>query len=188
MSNRTHEPHPLPSFTYHPDPLATGSVIPSEEECLCCGEHRGYVYVGPVFSETELDEQLCPWCIASGLAHDKFAASFVDEGGIGGHGDWETVARPIVEEVAFRTPSFSGWQQERWFTCCGDACMFVGSAGAAELQGPWASAAEEIRRDCRMEGPDWERYRAALDREHGPTAYVFQCRHCHRYAGYSDSL
>ena len=27
----------LPAFKYHPDPVATGSVLRSEAECCCCG-------------------------------------------------------------------------------------------------------------------------------------------------------
>ncbi|WP_264169817.1 CbrC family protein [Burkholderia cepacia] len=38
----------LPAFRYHPDPLATGSVIRSDARCVCCGDARGYVYAGPV--------------------------------------------------------------------------------------------------------------------------------------------
>lgn len=33
---------------------------------------------------------------------------------------------------------------------------------------------------------DWAEYLAALDRDHGPTAYVFRCRKCQQLGGYSD--
>jgi uncharacterized protein len=181
-----HAEHVLPRFRYHADPAGTGSVVASEEPCACCGDRRGYVYTGPVFAEEELDGRLCPWCIADGSAHEKVDASFVDEAGVGGYGDWAQVPCSVVEEVAFRTPSFAGWQQERWFTCCNDAAVFLGRAGSKELDGRWAPALDEIRRECGMEGTDWERYRASLDRESGPTAYVFRCDHCGRFGGYSD--
>ncbi len=32
----------LPTFRYHPDPLATGSVEPGDTRCLRCGEVGGY--------------------------------------------------------------------------------------------------------------------------------------------------
>jgi uncharacterized protein CbrC (UPF0167 family) len=176
----------LPRFPYHPDPLQTGSVVPSDVPCVCCRQKRGYIYVGPVYALEELHEQLCPWCIADGSAHDRLDASFVDEGGVGGYGDWAPVPRSVVEELAFRTPSFSGWQQEKWFTCCNDAAEFLGLAGARELQGAWAPALEAIRSECALEGREWDEYRSALDRENSPTAYVFRCRHCGRYGGYSD--
>src|SRR5579871_4660279 len=133
----------LPHFQYHPDPLATGSIVPSDTPCACCSAARGYVYVGPVYAEEELVECLCPWCIADGSAHERFNAEFVDAAGVGGHGDCDPVSPEVVEEVAFRTPGFSGWQQERWWTHCGDAAAFLGPAGWKELQayGPEAVAA-----------------------------------------------
>jgi hypothetical protein len=178
--------HDLPSSPYHPEPLETGSVVPADALCICCGRKRGYIYVGPVYARDELDEQLCPWCIADGSAHERFGASFVDEDGVGGYGQWPRVPRSIVEEVAFRTPSFIGWQQERWFTCCNDAAAFLGRAGSCELLGVWPLALDAIRFECALEGPAWDEYFAALDRDDGPTAYVFRCRHCGRYGGYSD--
>ncbi|BAX63298.1 CbrC family protein [Burkholderia stabilis] len=40
----------LPAFGYHPDPLATGSVIRSGARCACCGDARGYVCAGSVYA------------------------------------------------------------------------------------------------------------------------------------------
>ena len=101
----------LPTFKYHPDPLATGSVVVSDKKCLCCDRTTGFIYAGPVYAEEELDQAICPWCIADGSAAEKFAAAFTDESGIG---DGEvTVSREVEEEVSRRTPGFSGWQPER---------------------------------------------------------------------------
>ncbi|MDQ1046064.1 uncharacterized protein CbrC (UPF0167 family) [Streptomyces sp. V4I2] len=47
---------PLPAFPYHPDPVSTGSVAPSNAPCGCCGLRRGYAYTGPVFSVAELSD------------------------------------------------------------------------------------------------------------------------------------
>jgi len=117
---------PLPAFKYHPDPIATGSVKASENVCVCCDRARGYIYTGPTYAEEELEEELCPWCIADGTAHAELDAEFVDREGIGGYGEWEEVSSTIVDEVACRTPGFSGLQQERWYTHCADAAEFVG--------------------------------------------------------------
>ncbi len=89
--------------------------------------------------------------------------------------------------MAYRTPGFSGWQQERWWTHHGDAGEFLGPAGREELDqfGPQAVAA--IREETEYEGEEWNEYYAALDRNYGPTAYVFRCRHCGRFGGYSDT-
>jgi uncharacterized protein CbrC (UPF0167 family) len=64
----------LPRFLYHPDPIATGSVVGSPVVCSCCGQLRALTYVGPVFAEDELEDELCPWCIADGSAAETYDA------------------------------------------------------------------------------------------------------------------
>ena len=177
----------LPTFRYHPDPIGTGSIVPSEAECHACGRVRGFIYSGPVYAEEDLDESLCPWCIADGTAATKFGATFVDEDGIGDYGSWDSVPPEVVEEVAQRTPAFSGWQQERWWTHCHDAAEFLGVAGRQELEGRWPDVIPAIRDEAGYDDSEWAEYFTALDREHGPTAYVFRCRHCGQLGGYSDS-
>jgi len=97
----------LPVFRYHPDPIASGSVVASDAQCACCGARRGFIYTGPVYCEDDLDEALCPWCIADGSAHAKFDASFADANGFS-----EKVAPAVVDEIVHRTPGFNAWQQE----------------------------------------------------------------------------
>ncbi len=178
----------LPKFRCHPDPIATGSVVPSDRKCACCGAAKGYVYVGPVYAEEELEESICPWCIADDTAHQKFDAEFVDAAGIGDYGSWESVSPEVIEEIAFRTPCFNGWQQERWWTHCGDAAVFLGPAGWKELMsyGPEAVAAFRQEVGSGRYGMDTETYLEALDRQRGPTAFVFRCSHCGKIGGYSD--
>jgi hypothetical protein len=89
----------LPEFKYNPDPVATGSIEAREARCLCCGQSRGAIYVGPVFSETELDAELCPWCIADGSAAARFDALFTDDYGVP-----EDVPEEVVAAVTQRTP------------------------------------------------------------------------------------
>jgi uncharacterized protein CbrC (UPF0167 family) len=176
----------LPTFKYHPDPISTGSIEPSDVSCTACGLARGFIYKGPVYAVKELDDLLCPWCIADGTAHEKFDAEFVDVEGVGGYGDWEEVSPEIVSEVAFRTPGFSGWQQERWFTHCEDAGEFLGPAGRKELDSFGSEAISAIQEESGLDGEEWDDYLEALDRDGGPTAYIFRCRHCGALGGYSD--
>lgn len=177
----------LPIFKYHPDPLATGNVVKSETKCACCGKARGFIYTGPVFAVDEYDQCICPWCIADGSAHEKLEASFTDEVGIGGGGMWDEVPEEVVEEVAYRTPGFSGWQQEQWWTHCGDAAQFIGRAGRKELTslGPQAIAA--IQESAGMtDGTEWDEFLATLDKDGAPTAYLFRCSKCGQLGGYQD--
>lgn len=180
----------LPSFTYHPDPIRTGRIIASDEICRSCGQSRGYVYAGAPYAVEELEEALCPWCIADGSAATKLHAEFVDAAAVGDYGRWEAVPDAVVDEIAHRTPGFAGWQQERWWTHCGDAAVFLGTAGRRELEAEWPDAIEAVRTDAGFgseSGTGWDGFYAALSRDHGPTAYVFRCRHCGQFGAYTDT-
>jgi uncharacterized protein len=175
----------LPKFDYHPDPVATGSVIPSNAVCDCCGQAHGFIYDGPVFTEEEV-KAICPWCIANGNAHKELGASFTDENGIGGYGEWEAVSKPVIEAIAYRTPGFTGWQQEQWWTHCGDAAEFLGRHGIVELEALGLEALTVIRESSGLEGEELELLMSALDRDGSPRAYMFRCRKCGRLGGYWD--
>jgi uncharacterized protein CbrC (UPF0167 family) len=116
-----------------------------------------------------------------------FEAAFVDPAGIGDYGRWGSVSPEIVAEVSRRTPGFNGWQQERWWTHCGDAAAFLGLAGRRELETAWQGAIEALRLESGYTDGQWKDYYAAIDRDHGPTAYVFRCLHCGQLGGYSDT-
>lgn len=176
----------LPEFRYHPDPIATGSVVPSGVKCVCCGQARGYIYAGPVYAVEELDQSICPRCVANGKAHAQFDAEFTDAAGVGDYRFPKTLPESVVEEVSFRTPGFCGWQQERWLACCNDAAQFLGRAGHRELQSEWSQAIPSVQADCGLEGAEWAQFFHHLSRDGSPTAYVFQCLHCRAYLAYQD--
>jgi uncharacterized protein CbrC (UPF0167 family) len=174
----------LPEFRYHPDPLASGSVVESKQACRCCGMVRGYVYTGPVYAEEDLQDALCPWCIADGSAHSKFGGTFVDSEAFTGVAD-NAVMTALVE----RTPGFSAWQSEQWPCCCADATAFVTPAGIQELRQHKeleGLALSHIIYDIGFSGGAAKRLLESLDRNAGPTAYVFQCLHCRRYLFHID--
>src|SRR5688572_19854803 len=97
----------LPEFHYHPDPIATGNVKPSDKTCQGCGQSRGYIYIASVYAIEELNEAICPWCIADGTAAKKFDAMFADSHPLRQAG----VTKQIIEEVTRRTPGYVSWQQ-----------------------------------------------------------------------------
>lgn len=175
----------LPRFTYHPDPLQTGSIIPSASQCVVCRLGRRYVYDGLPYADREFERCICPWCIADGSAARELRATFNDPEGE----SWATVPDEIKDEVVHRTPGFTGWQQERWLAHCGDAMVFLGPMGYAELTELGADAWRAVTEELRAEGWDaaeLDRYVRSLERDGEPTAYVFRCRHCGVLRGYSD--
>ena len=177
----------LPVFRYHPDPIDTGSIVPSDAVCRSCGRPRGYIYPGAPYAEEDLEGAICPWCIADGSAARRFGAEFTDAAGVGGYGRWDAVPPPVAEEVSERTPGFTGWQQEQWWTHCGDAAAFLGLAGRAELESRWPEAIAAVREEAGYhDEQEWQDYFRALERARGPTAYVFRCLHCGQHGAYSD--
>jgi uncharacterized protein len=176
----------LPVFKYHPDPFSTGNIKQSAYVCIVCDQSRGYIYTGPVYARGEYVECICPWCIADGSAHKKLNAHFTDIHGIGLYRSASPISQEIKEVIAFRTPGFAGWQQERWFTHCNDGAAFLGAVGYEELQTIGHEAIEAIHQDTGLRGEDWENFLQILDRNGSPTAYLFQCLHCKVYGGYQD--
>ncbi len=181
-------PAPLPSFRYHPDPVDTGSIVAAKDTCRACGQARGYVYVGPVYAEEDLERAFCPWCIANGTAARQFGATFADAAGVGGYGEWDKVPRSAVDEICLRTPGFAAFQKGRWWTHCGDGAEFLGAAGRRELNGRWASAVPTFREALGIDDDaEWQDLLAGLSRDTGATAFLFRCRHCFKFGGYIDS-
>lgn len=164
----------LPHFRYHPDPIRTGVVEASSGVCACCGQARGFVYTGPVYGEEELDDRLCPWCIADGSAAANLGASFAD--------DWALVragvAREIVEEVNLRTPGFVSWQSEEWLSHCGDACAFHGDISKAELVGLSGAVVGPVRQAHGMSDQEWQDLVGGYEPGGDPALYKFVCLHC----------
>jgi uncharacterized protein CbrC (UPF0167 family) len=173
----------LPDFDYHPDPLSTGSVKASDAACVCCGERRGYVYIGPVYCVEPLTSEPCPWCIADGSLAARNDAELVDA--YDAPGD---VPKATMEVISRRTPGFSGWQQERWLFHCGDGAAFLGAVGASELDA-FPDAQEMLRFEYSTRGWSPEQvvdFLAALDKDDTPTAYLFRCRKCGSHLAYAD--
>lgn len=169
----------LPEFRYHPDPIASGSVETSDVACACCGEKRGWIYAGVPYAKKDLDRVICPWCIADGSAHRKFDASFVEADSL------TDLPDEIADTVRLRTPGYASWQQEEWPVCCDDATAFLQPAGLADLRHidhyEWEGLIMgHIVHEMGISGGAARRLLESLDRDHGPTAYVFRCLHCNR--------
>ncbi len=177
----------LPTFRYHPDPILSGSVIASDKKCRSCGQKRGYIYAGPVYAEDELDESICPWCIADGSAAEKFDATFVDTEAFA-----DGTPDSAIEEITQRTPGFAAWQTEHWPACCGDATQFLYPAGIAEIRARNYELEGHIMghvvHEMKISGGAATRLVDSLNKDKGPTVYVFHCPRCLKHHFHIDSL
>ena len=87
------------------------------------------------------------------MAYERFGAEFTDAA-VGDYGAWEKVPEEIVQEIAFRTPGFYGWQQERCFMHCSDGAEFLGAMDRKKLESAGAEALAAIRRQSGREGSE----------------------------------
>ncbi|MFQ6148027.1 CbrC family protein [Streptomyces seoulensis] len=173
---------PLPSFRYHPAPVATGAIVDSGEVCVCCRQSRGWIYTLSLYTEQDVPGQICPWCIADGTAAERFDGEFIDAYGLDGV-SWE-----VLQEVTRRTPAFSAWQDPRWLVHCHDAAAFRGEVGYTELA-EHPEALNQLRTDLRMGGwRDTDQLEEFLHNlGHAASAMLFQCTICGDHLAYTDS-
>jgi len=168
---------PLPTFRYHPDPVATGCVEESEAPCASCEDSRGFIYVGPVYADDDYEEAICPWCIADGSAHATLGATFVEPEVFA-----DGTPDAAIAEIAERTPGYAAWQHEVWPACCNDATAFLGPVGIAEIREQYRElegvVLSHIIHELGVAGGAATRMLESLHRNASPTAYLFRCLHC----------
>jgi len=164
----------LPPFRYHPDPLATGSFEARGGVCKSCGLQRNIMYVGPVYSRfPDIRGNVCPWCIADGSAHEKFACTFVDDFPL------KDLPQAIILEVTTRTPGFASWQQDEWLSHCGDACAFLGDASRETLAKFKAGERRAVFNESTdIDDDDWSKFVSNYAPGGDPSVYHFRCLSC----------
>lgn len=159
----------FPTFRYHPDPLATGAVHPSDLACQCCGVARGF-RVAHHYGVKSYD-CICPWCVADGRAAKTLGVSFVQDA----EGD---LPAAVWKELNDRTPGYESWQGERWLTHCYDACAFLGDLPRDEV----ANLPPETEKAFLTENDwldDWEDLKVAYASGNCDVGlYKFECLHC----------
>ena len=169
----------LPTFRYHPDPIATNAIVCEEIICCACHKKRGYKYTGSLYSENDHGE-ICPWCISDGSAAEKFNGIFTDDEPLLRNG----IREEIVKEVTQRTPGFQAWQQEIWLSHCGDAAAYLGDSIEMARLAPedfWTS----VRSNIGLNDDDFSEYKNGIFK--GDLAvYIFKCLSCNKLIGYSD--
>lgn len=168
----------LPVFKYHPDPFKTEVFRRREEAvlCPCCGKETFVTYEGPFYSVEDV-ENLCPGCIASGAAAEKFDGCFQDPESVD-----EIDAPEQLEELTCRTPGYCGWQQEYWRAHCGDYCAFEGYVGYEDLKA--LGVLEEVLEDPDLDG--WIRENLESLGNGSLQGYLFRCLRCGKHLLHVD--
>lgn len=162
------------TFKYNPNAYELDIFFKAEEGelpvCECCGRQTEYSYER-IYAVEEVN-CLCPECIASGKAAEKFNGTFIQ-----GAEDDKVDDPEKQRELYERTPGYLSWQGEEWLACCGDYCAFVGYAGIDKLNemGIADEVLEKFDEDTK------EFLRETLSENGSICGYLFRCLHCGKY-------
>lgn len=166
-------------FKYHPDPIRTGSLKQGgRHRCNCCNEFKSVWYQGPFYSEFDVDV-LCPECIKSGKAADKFEGRFTDISNAD-----RILDEDKREELSKRTPGYFAWQQEHWLAHCDDYCAFIDYVGWSDIID--MGIADTVEYDEDKSGFSLETVKARMTSDGSMCGYLFECLHCGKYFLYVD--
>ena len=159
-------------FPYNPKALTT--VFKSKDAvCDCCGKKTDMVYEGPsYYNECDEYPELCPECVASGAAHEKFGCSFVS------YFSRKVVDKDAIYRLSYCTPPYFAWQEPYFPSCCGDFCAFIDDVGVEDLEE--MGIYDEVVNSYEEDGGD--PYDVAhIEAVGSPAGYLFRCRHCGKY-------
>ncbi|MGW1544124.1 CbrC family protein [Streptomyces sp. NPDC002309] len=172
----------LPSFRYHPDPVASGSISESAETWACRTRSTGWIYTATFYTAQDVNGQFSPWCIADGSAAERFEGEFTDSYGFDG------VSEETLEHVTHRSPGLHAWQDPRWLVHCDDAAAFIAEVGHTDLAAH-PDALDQLRTDLRIggrrEASQVESFLTHLG--HGTSAMLFRCTVCGTHLAYADA-
>jgi len=161
----------LPSFRFHPDPEGNGAIVRQAGHCICCEQDVEFLYVGPTISIHDLDEKLCPWCIADGRASEKFDVEFSDSQALADAG----LPPELIKEIAERTPGYVCWQQPVWVVHEGQPCVFVGDATLQALTQMTPQERDAFMQAARLDQDEFEELMAIYRPNSDPGIYHFRC-------------
>ncbi|GLC87113.1 CbrC family protein [Lysinibacillus piscis] len=168
---------PLPLFKYMPNPMQanifeTGEIV----VCDCCEQEVDIYYTKGIYAIEEV-EYLCPSCIHSGRAAQKFDGQFQQD-----LLNAELVKNEdYTEEVLHLTPGYVSWQGNNWVAHCTDYCAFIDYVGWDELV--VMGITEELEH---YDGYPKEKLATTLRNNGSHQGYLFQCLECQQYVLYSD--
>lgn len=172
-----------PRFTYHPRAYELELIEQIDIECECCGQERGWIYSGSVYTTADVDN-VCPWCIADGSAHLKWDASFsqdIEGVTIPGETQVDGASAESTDVVMHRTPGYRSWQGAVWKTHCGDVCEFHGDISNEELATLDTRSEALFQQDHAWVFKNYgtlTELSAHYSQQGGMSLYKFVCQHC----------
>jgi len=177
----------LPKFKYSPNAYKLDLFEEKEGICSVCKEKRNLKYTSSFYSIEEPD-YICPWCIASGKAAEKFNGEFNDYCGIEGvspnpNDPPSEISKKLLQEITNKTPSYVSWQQEVWLTHCNEPCAFIAYVDFEATKPYLEELKEDIETITNDYGTNMIEY---LTKDGGTVGYLFQCVKCGKHRLHID--
>ena len=170
------------TFKYHPNvweqEVFSKSASGSMETCQCCGKETEY-FLENMYTAENID-CICPECVASGKAADKFKGQFIECAEVNKVDDHQK-----IDELLKRTPGYLCWQGEYWLACCNDFCAYIGDVGTKELE--QMGIADEVFEEYENRELCYKDIRGYLAKAGSIAGYLFRCLHCGKYHLWVDA-
>jgi len=176
----------FPIFKYFNNPANSNSFEKFEGICSCCNQKQGWRYIGP-YQCNESISDLCPICIASGDAHNKYAIIFNK----GNNPEMSHLSDEIIAELVQRTPSYQARRFEpyetrifNWITHCDDACVYYGYASIDDLNSVRIEDRAGIFNAKKIAIQYWDWFLSEVPNglltDFSSEAHHFRCLHCNK--------
>ncbi|EKQ57606.1 MAG: hypothetical protein A370_00738 [Clostridium sp. Maddingley MBC34-26] len=147
--------------------------------CQCCKKKNG-CYLEMMYCEEDI-VCICPECVSSGKAAEKFNGTFIQDA------EFDKVdSLEKIDELMKRTPGYISWQGEHWLACCNDFCQYIGEVGVDDLKK--MGIAEQVISDYERDNPD-SYYEDCMEYLGNGImqGYLFKCLECGKYRLWVDS-
>lgn len=185
-------PDDYPVFKYFPNPIRTKSMVKSTAPCECCGKSKEYSYVAGMEYNPEIEVEvrnLCLDCIANGAATKKFNSAFTSYSSIANR----KADKKITEEIMYRTPSFTTWQEKEWLSHCKTPCIYIGQVYIGDLlkMGIYKQVRTELAKtfyyqNMPMTVSQIDELLINMVEGSSLEGHLFRCTQCGRYKLYTD--
>ena len=170
-------------FKYHPNvwsmDVFSKSVNGETLTCQCCRKKTEH-YLEMMYCKEDI-VCICPECVSSGKAAEKFNGTFIQDAELDKVNSLEK-----IDELMKRTPGYISWQGEHWLACCNDFCKYIGEVGIDDLKK--MGIAEQVISDYERDNPD-SYYEDCMEYLGNGImqGYLFKCLHCGKYRLWVDA-
>ncbi len=171
------------TFKYHPNvwnmDIFSQNADGQLSICQCCRKSTKY-FLESMYCKENIN-CICPECVKSGKAAERFGGTFIQDAEVD-----KVKSTEKIDELMKRTPGYISWQGEHWLACCKDFCEYIGEVGIEDLKK--MGIAEQVISEYEKDNPN-DYYEDCLEYLGNGImqGYLFRCLHCGKYRLWVDA-